>query len=59
MQLIAWAVVPHEAQLEASIEFCGVQKSKRNIEFKYGILSPLPKKKFQERTMNQERRTRA
>lgn len=46
MRLIAWAVVPHEAQLEASIEFCVVQKSKRNIEFKYGILSPLPKKNF-------------
>ena len=46
MQLIAWAVVPHEAQLEASIEFCVVQKSKRNIEFKYGILSPLLKKTF-------------
>lgn len=59
MRLTAQAVVSHEAQLEASIEFCVVQKSKRNIEFKYGILSPLPKKKFQERTMNQERRTRA
>ena len=46
MRLIAWAVVPHEAQLEVSIEFCVVQKSKRNIEFKYGILSPLPKKNF-------------
>ena len=46
MRLIAQAVVSHEAQLEASIEFCVVQKSKRNIEFKYGILSPLPKKKI-------------
>ena len=46
MRLIAWAVVSHEAQLEASIEFCVVQKSKRNIEFKYGILSSLPKKKI-------------
>ena len=45
MRLIAQAVVSHEAQLEASIEFCVVQKSKRNIEFKYGILSSLPKKK--------------
>ena len=46
MRLIARAVVSHEAQLEASIEFCVVQKSKRNIEFKYGILSSLPKKKI-------------
>ena len=45
MRLIARAVVSHEAQLEASIKFCVVQKSKRNIEFKYGILSSLPKKK--------------
>ena len=49
MRLIAQAVVSHEAQLEASIEFCVVQKRKRNIEFKYGILSPLPKKKFQKK----------
>lgn len=59
MWLIAQAVVSHEAQLEVSIKFCVVQKSKRNIEFKYEILSPLPKKKFQERTVNQERCTRA